>query len=329
MALTLSELIHPTAVIDPDAVLAGDVQVGPYAIIEGPGRGRAGLRDRGTCLPFWSAHHGRRTTSWGMGRSWARARSTVVTAASRRRVRIGDENVFREFVTVHRGTVQGNGVTWIGDRNMFMIGSHLGHDVQVGRRLHGRQQRLGGRSRHACRRLHPLRPHGRPAAGARRAAGHARRHGFHLQGHPSLHPPAGAELRHRAERDRPATCAMLARRDDRRPAAELPDLLPGGTLAERGPRPDREPTWATIAEVAEFVTFIRESKIGINPARSVERASGTSDQRFLASPALRPSTSGLGVGRGRIPAGRLARESLAHPLEFLVVQLARGMGFLE
>jgi UDP-N-acetylglucosamine acyltransferase len=36
MALTISDLIHPTAVIDPDAQLADDVRVGPYAIIEGP-----------------------------------------------------------------------------------------------------------------------------------------------------------------------------------------------------------------------------------------------------------------------------------------------------
>ena len=35
MALAISELIHPTAVVDPEAILADDVQVGPYAIIEG------------------------------------------------------------------------------------------------------------------------------------------------------------------------------------------------------------------------------------------------------------------------------------------------------
>jgi acyl-[acyl carrier protein]--UDP-N-acetylglucosamine O-acyltransferase len=44
-------------------------------------------------------------------------------------VRIGDRNVFREFVTVHRGTVQGSGVTEIGDDNLFVTGSHLGHDL--------------------------------------------------------------------------------------------------------------------------------------------------------------------------------------------------------
>jgi len=47
-------------------------------------------------------------------------------------LRVGDENVFREHVTVHRGTQQGTGETWIGDRNLFMIGCHIGHDARVG-----------------------------------------------------------------------------------------------------------------------------------------------------------------------------------------------------
>jgi UDP-N-acetylglucosamine acyltransferase len=45
---------------------------------------------------------------------------------------IGEGNIFREHVTVHRGTLQGGGLTRIGDRNMFMIGSHVGHDCFVG-----------------------------------------------------------------------------------------------------------------------------------------------------------------------------------------------------
>jgi UDP-N-acetylglucosamine acyltransferase len=47
-------------------------------------------------------------------------------------LKIGDGNIFREHVTVHRGTVAGGGVTRIGHRNVFMIGAHLGHDGQVG-----------------------------------------------------------------------------------------------------------------------------------------------------------------------------------------------------
>ncbi|MGC8638892.1 MAG: acyl-ACP--UDP-N-acetylglucosamine O-acyltransferase [Isosphaeraceae bacterium] len=131
MALVDSELIHPTAIIDPDAVVADDVQVGPYAIIEGQVRidsgcvieahaclsgplvmGKNNLVGHGAILGKSPQHRGYRDEPTG--------------------VEIGDNNVFREFVTVHRGTVQGSGVTTIGNRNMFMVGSHIGHDAQIG-----------------------------------------------------------------------------------------------------------------------------------------------------------------------------------------------------
>jgi len=47
-------------------------------------------------------------------------------------VRIGDRNFFREFITVHRGTVKGGGKTIIGNDNYFMAYSHVAHDCQVG-----------------------------------------------------------------------------------------------------------------------------------------------------------------------------------------------------
>lgn len=45
---------------------------------------------------------------------------------------IGSNNVFREHITVHRGTIQDNSITEIGDGNLFMVGSHVAHDVIVG-----------------------------------------------------------------------------------------------------------------------------------------------------------------------------------------------------
>lgn len=131
MALIFSETVHATAIIDPEAVLAPDVQVGPYAIIEGavsvgPGcvieahaclcgpltLGRNNVVGHGAVLGKSPQHRGYRDEPTG--------------------VRIGDDNVFREFVTVHRGTVQGLGETVIGDGNLFMCNSHLGHDARVG-----------------------------------------------------------------------------------------------------------------------------------------------------------------------------------------------------
>jgi UDP-N-acetylglucosamine acyltransferase len=131
MAVALSDLIHPTAVIDPEATLAPDVQVGPYTIIEGPVEvGPRCIIEGHACLagPLM------------MGAENVVGHGAVLGKAPQHRgyrgeltsLQIGDRNVFREYVTIHRGTVDGGGATRIGDRNMFMIGCHLGHDGRVG-----------------------------------------------------------------------------------------------------------------------------------------------------------------------------------------------------
>ncbi len=131
MPLTISDLIHPTAVIGPEVDLAPDVQVGPFSIIEGPVRVGSGSTIEGhACL----------TGPLDMGRDNVVGHGAVLGKAPQHRgyrgeptlVRIGDGNHFREHVTVHRGTEQGRGETLIGDRNLFMVGAHLGHDARVG-----------------------------------------------------------------------------------------------------------------------------------------------------------------------------------------------------
>jgi UDP-N-acetylglucosamine acyltransferase len=61
------------------------------------------------------------------------------------RLVIGNGNVFREFVTIHRGTAGGGGVTMIGDRNVFMAYVHIAHDCHVGNdTIFGNMATLGG-----------------------------------------------------------------------------------------------------------------------------------------------------------------------------------------
>ena len=131
MAIGYSELIHSTAIIDAEAVIEPDVQIGPYVVIEGPVQIGAGcVIEAHACL----------IGPLSMGRNNYVGQAAVLGKSPQHRgyrdeptrVEIGDNNVFREFVTVHRGTAQGNGVTTIGSRNMFMVGSHVGHDVCVG-----------------------------------------------------------------------------------------------------------------------------------------------------------------------------------------------------
>src|SRR6266436_8762796 len=53
-------------------------------------------------------------------------------AGERTELIAGDKNIFREYVTVSRGTIKGGGVTRIGDENFFLAYSHVGHDCQIG-----------------------------------------------------------------------------------------------------------------------------------------------------------------------------------------------------
>jgi len=129
--LITADLIHPTAVISPEADLADDVQVGPYAIIEGPVTVGPGTIIEGhACLSGPMAigrdnfvGHGAVLGKGPQHRGYRGEATSLV---------IGDNNVFREHATVHRGTSGGGGETRIGDRNLFMVGSHIGHDGRVG-----------------------------------------------------------------------------------------------------------------------------------------------------------------------------------------------------
>jgi UDP-N-acetylglucosamine acyltransferase len=131
MSTLISELVHPTAVISLEADLAFDVQVGPYSVIEGPARiGPGTVIESHACLsgPLQMG----RDNFVGHGAVLGKSPQHKGYRGEPTELRIGDGNVFREHVTVHRGTIAGGGETRIGDRNMFMIGSHLGHDALVG-----------------------------------------------------------------------------------------------------------------------------------------------------------------------------------------------------
>ncbi|MHC5538617.1 acyl-ACP--UDP-N-acetylglucosamine O-acyltransferase [Singulisphaera rosea] len=131
MPLTMSDLVHPTAIVDPEAEIAPDVQIGPYAIVEGAVQVGPGCIIEGhACL----------SGPMIMGRDNVVGHGAVLGKSPQHRgyqgeqtwLKVGDGNVFREHVTIHRGTEQGGGETTIGDRNLFMIGSHVGHDARVG-----------------------------------------------------------------------------------------------------------------------------------------------------------------------------------------------------
>jgi UDP-N-acetylglucosamine acyltransferase len=132
MSQSRSGLIHPTAIISPEAELAEDVIIGPYVVIEGK------VKIGPECEIQAQAHLlGKLTMGRGnvvytgavLGQKPQHLRYNNEPTA----VEIGDGNTFREHVTVHRGTTH-SWVTRIGNDNFFMAGSHIAHDCIVGNR---------------------------------------------------------------------------------------------------------------------------------------------------------------------------------------------------
>ncbi|HVF65389.1 MAG TPA: acyl-ACP--UDP-N-acetylglucosamine O-acyltransferase [Casimicrobiaceae bacterium] len=123
--------LHPTAIVDATAELAEDVKVGPYSIIGARvriGRGSVigphvvvgpnttlGARNR----VFQFASIGEAPQD----RKYAGEPTTAV---------IGDDNLFREYVSIHSGTPYDRGETTIGNQNLFLAYSHVAHDCIVG-----------------------------------------------------------------------------------------------------------------------------------------------------------------------------------------------------
>jgi UDP-N-acetylglucosamine acyltransferase len=122
------ERIHPSAIISSEAEIAGDVLIGAFAVIEGKVQIGSGCVLR----PFThlngplSLGQGNQIYAGAvLGEQPQHARFEGETSS----VQIGDQNVFGEQVTVHRGTTQ---PTRIGTRNVFMANSHVGHDCRIG-----------------------------------------------------------------------------------------------------------------------------------------------------------------------------------------------------
>lgn len=123
--------VDPTARVASGAVLGPEVRVGPYCIV-GP-QVRLG---RGTVLDSHVVLGGQTTLGEGNHvfpfASLGLAPQDLKYRGEASRVEIGDRNVFREFVTVHRGTEGGGGLTRIGSGNLFMTEVHVAHDCLVG-----------------------------------------------------------------------------------------------------------------------------------------------------------------------------------------------------
>jgi UDP-N-acetylglucosamine acyltransferase len=123
--------VHPTAVIDPSAKIPSSCRIGPYCVVgeavelgeecdlvshvvlQGPTK----LGSHNKIFPFAAIGIGPQDLSY---------------KGEPTRLEIGDHNQIREYVTIHRGTTKGGGLTVVGNHTLIMAYAHIAHDCYVG-----------------------------------------------------------------------------------------------------------------------------------------------------------------------------------------------------
>jgi UDP-N-acetylglucosamine acyltransferase len=123
--------IHPTALIEPGARLAADVEIGPYCVIGGSVVLGDGVKLHSHVVVHGNTEIGARTQIYSHAVLGGQAQIRAYKPSPERLV-IGSDNVIRESVTISVGSHASRGVTTIGDRNYLMAASHVGHDCSVG-----------------------------------------------------------------------------------------------------------------------------------------------------------------------------------------------------
>ena len=125
--------VHPSAVVDPQARLATDVEIGPYAVIGPQVEIAGGSRVGPHTVITGDTRIGENCAIWQFA-SIGDAPQDKKYGCEATRLEIGSGNTIREFCTLNRGTMQGGGITRIGDANWIMAYVHIAHDCQIGDR---------------------------------------------------------------------------------------------------------------------------------------------------------------------------------------------------
>ena len=124
-------MIHATAIVDPGARIGANVAIGPYSII-GPDVEIGDNTEVGPHVVIKGHTRIGRDNHIFQFCSLGEVPQDKKYAGEPTRLEIGDRNTIREFCTFNLGTVQGGGLTSIGDDNWLMAYAHIAHDCHVG-----------------------------------------------------------------------------------------------------------------------------------------------------------------------------------------------------
>src|SRR5271169_6867957 len=122
--------IHPTAIVDPSAKVPASCSIGPYCVVA------ADVEMGENCQLLANVVLGGPTKMGSDNQIHSFAvvggdPQDVTYHGERTRLEVGDRNIIREYVTIHRGTLKGGGLTRIGSDTFIMAYAHVGHDSTI------------------------------------------------------------------------------------------------------------------------------------------------------------------------------------------------------
>ena len=123
--------IHETSIVHPSSKLDESVEIGPYCIIGEDVEIMQNTKLHSHVVIKGSSLIGQNNIFYQFS-TIGEDTPDKKFKGEKTKLEIGDNNIFREGVTVHRGTIQDNGLTKIGSENLFMAYSHVAHDCLVG-----------------------------------------------------------------------------------------------------------------------------------------------------------------------------------------------------
>ncbi|AUH34870.1 acyl-ACP--UDP-N-acetylglucosamine O-acyltransferase [Paracoccus tegillarcae] len=126
--------IHPSAVIEPGAEIGPDCRIGPFCVVGSQVRLARGVVLKSHVVLTGETSVGEETVIFPFA-CIGEIPQDLKFKGERAALEIGARNRIREYVTMNPGTEGGGGVTRVGDDGLFMAGSHVAHDCQIGNRV--------------------------------------------------------------------------------------------------------------------------------------------------------------------------------------------------
>lgn len=127
-------MIHPQAIIDATAKIAVDVSIGPFTVVVANVEIASGTEISSHVVINGPTRIGKNNRVFQFASLGEKPQDLKFNDEATQLL-VGDRNTIREYVTLHRGTPSGGGVTRIGNDNFFMASSHVAHDCVIGNNI--------------------------------------------------------------------------------------------------------------------------------------------------------------------------------------------------